>query len=56
MPKAAKVRLKDTQEILYVDHDAIDIKRSKAEAAEREAAASSGSKAIPVASPSAVTQ
>ena len=56
VPKAAKVRFTDSQEILYVDHDAIDIKRSKAEAAAREAAASPGLSAALAGSSSAVTK
>lgn len=55
VPKAAKVRYVDSEEILYVDHDAIDIHRSKEEAAQREAATSAGSKAVPSdASPAAM--
>lgn len=42
VPKAARVRFVDTEEILYVDHDGIDIERSKAEEAQRDAGASSG--------------
>jgi hypothetical protein len=35
IPKAARVRFENSQEILYVDHDGIDIARSKAEDARR---------------------
>ncbi len=41
IPKAARVRFENSQEILYVDHDGIDIARSKAEEAQRQEAKTS---------------